>query len=83
MLYYYYYYQDTDLVHETVWGQVVVTARVSEMWGGSCLVVDHLVCVAAVAAAYLQLLVHELCNRWGKTARVLFLKIRMMKFHAT
>jgi len=58
-----YNYQDTDLVHEVVWGQVVVTARVSETWGGSCLVADHLVCVAAVAAACLQLLVHELCNR--------------------
>jgi len=56
-----------------VWGQGVVTARVSEMWGGSCLVADHLVCVAAVAAACLQLLVHELCNRRGKTARVLYI----------
>jgi len=56
-------YQDTYLVHEAVWDQVVATARVSEMWGGSCLVADHLVCVAAVAAACLQLLVHELCNR--------------------
>jgi len=44
-----------------VWGQVVVTARVSEMLGGSCLVADQLACVVAVAC--LRLLVHELCNR--------------------
>jgi len=56
-----------DLVHEAVWGQVVVTARVSEMWGGSCLVADHLVRVAAVAAACLQLLVHELSRPPKKT----------------
>lgn len=56
-----------DLVHEAVWGQGVVTARVSEMWGGSCLVADHLVCVAAVAAACLQLLVHELSRPPKKT----------------
>ena len=55
------HYQNTDLVHEAVWGQVVVTARVSEMLGGSCLVADQLVCVVAVAC--LRLLVHELCNR--------------------
>jgi hypothetical protein len=75
-------YQHTDLVHEAVWGRVVVTAGVSEMQGGSCLVADHLVYVAAVAAACLQLLVHELCNRWGKTLRDLLLKIKMLKFHS-